>query len=414
MKLSTNNKLIVIIFGIIIITIITYNFSKCFGDKKNRVEGFNPLDPNDWNKLINDAKNAVEDLANQVIRAIRDGVLDAFKHVLDFFNGIKDRFENLGKGINDITNGMMAEMKAIGNMFEVGGKDVGAILSDIQYVPPFVGAAFDMEAANIGTAIKKSDDDLRGLFESLPDVFDPYLFDPSNHDGVFDRLYRISVMYSNCGGKMIKNFAGCFFFYLLNAIGVLLYSIFIAFPVWLIKVSSGIDISCYIDKGFDGLDCVDEFWKGLTGYHLFHYSDFILDKCYYCDGIPHKGIHDPVYEPEPVQPVFQPPKFPESVNNAINNLDIDYNPDNGEIPMRLKSMGRFLGNDTKSVPSWMIEQGIDPIVSSNFNSASAGLNTFNLSAAQLVDDFNNNIPNAFNNSASDLFKGGAEIKAAFQ
>ena len=77
-------------------------------------------------------------------------------------------------------------------------------------------------------------------------------------------------------------------------------------------------------------------------------------------------------------------------------------------------MGKFLGNNTKDVPDWVISQGIDSTVASNFNAASANLNHFNVDANQLITDFNVNIPAAFKNAANNLYKGGAEIDAAFR
>jgi len=219
-------------------------------------------------------------------------------------------------------------------------------------------------------------------------------------------------MYLKCGVKKVMYFPACFFFYALNAIGVMLFTVFVSFPIWVILLSTGVDLTCYVELGLDGLDCVDQFWKGLTGYHLFHYPDYILDKCYYCDGIPHKGLYDHgLFEPD--QPTFQAPPFPQVISNAINQIGIDYDPDTGTIPLRLKSMGKFLGNDTKNVPDWEISEGIDSTIASNFNTASSNLNVFNTDANQLITDFKVNIPNAFSGAEQKLKDGGNELKSVF-
>lgn len=132
--------------------------------------------------------------------------------------------------------------------------------------------------------------------------------------------------------------------------------------------------------------------------------------------MPHKSIHDNSSDPDPSQPVLTPPDFPKDLSNAADNIKADYDPVTGKIPLRLKYMGRFLGNDTKEISEndpWVLSEDIDPDLRGNFNNASSNMSKFQQSSDQLVDDFKNNIPNKFSNATDKLQAGGNDIKAFF-
>ena len=411
MRISTHHKLFIVVFGILLLTIFTYNINKLF--VPTSVEGMdNFMDPNYWKDLIRKGEEAVTNQANSVINSIISGIMSVVQPIIDFWAQTEARFENIKNGSVDIGNGILAEMDATKYLFNTATNDIGNVLSDIDYIYPYVGAALEMESANIGEAIKQSDDDLTAFFNSLEKVFDPYLVDSANKDGLFDRLFKAANMYLECGIKKVKHLRSCLFLYFINMVGVMFYSLFISYPIWLVKRVTGVDISGPINYIFVGMDDIDRMCMSYTGYNLFQYSPSILEKCYYCDGVPHKGIYDNRLNPEPNQPIVQAPPFPKEITNSINQISVDWNTTNGQIPMRLQEMGKFLGNDTKDVPEWVIAKGIDPTVASNFNTASANLNHFNIDSNQLITDFNVNIPNAFKHTEDSIYKGAAKLKAA--
>ena len=71
----------------------------------------------------------------------------------------------------------------------------------------------------------------------------------------------------------ITNFKSCFFWYFLEIIGWLLY-LPIEFIVWLFCLH---DLEKYAWKGLDKVDC---FISGITGFYLFKHSDAVNQKCY--------------------------------------------------------------------------------------------------------------------------------------
>jgi hypothetical protein len=71
----------------------------------------------------------------------------------------------------------------------------------------------------------------------------------------------------------IFHFKDCFFWYLLEIIGCILWLPF-GFIIWLFDLHEHEKILWGIKDDFD------EFIYGLIGFHLFHYSDTIMKKCY--------------------------------------------------------------------------------------------------------------------------------------
>ena len=430
--MSKTNKITLLVFSILMLIIVSYGINQYFYPKI--VEG-NVED--DINRAMNVVKEEAEKAANLIKREtekafnklgnmIKEGFEKMFKPLIDAFDNLANRGKNLGYGIQNCNRGLKMSFEAIGFMFKTGGEDVGNLMTQLKYAPPYIKSAFEMESANIGSAIKKSDDDINNLFTALKTPFDPYLVDSrpltdaqGDHpyaDGVFDRTYRYTVFQMGCARKRTINFAPCFFYYFLHAIGAAMNYVFVVGPIELVKlITKGYDITCFYDRFFDGVDCIDRFWLGFSGYHLFHYSDYILNKCYYCDGMPHKSINDNSVDPNPKQPVLKPPDFPRDLKNAADELKHDYDPDNGKIPMRLKMMGRFLGNDTKSLEDnpWIISEGIDSSITSNFNQASADLKHLSDASDKMVNDFNVVIPSKFADADKLFEKGGREINAAF-
>ena len=90
--------------------------------------------------------------------------------------------------------------------------------------------------------------------------------------GLFGWKYLVKVV------TWIFNFAGCFFWYMLEIIGQILYLPF-RFLFWVMGCT-GDKIEKGIWKVVDGIDC---FFFDLTTYHVFRYSPEIIEKCYSCN-----------------------------------------------------------------------------------------------------------------------------------
>lgn len=121
---------------------------------------------------------------------------------------------------------------------------------------------------------------LGGIFGFLRDLF-RYLFNYINR--VFENIAksfayipRVFVWigsYITGGMKFIVNLPKCYMWYILEAIGQLLY-LPIKFLVWIAALQS---TERQIWNQIENIDCMV---KKSTGYHLIHYSDTIQDRCY--------------------------------------------------------------------------------------------------------------------------------------
>jgi hypothetical protein len=81
--------------------------------------------------------------------------------------------------------------------------------------------------------------------------------------------------YLECGAQKIGKLPQCMGWYLLEVLGHILYLPF-AFFFWLFSLQS---IEKMIWNVLEDIDC---FFYASTGYHLIHYSDSIINKCYKC------------------------------------------------------------------------------------------------------------------------------------
>lgn len=90
----------------------------------------------------------------------------------------------------------------------------------------------------------------------------------------FFSKYLASIF--QCGGKMIKNFPGCIFWYILEIIGQILYLPF-RFIFWLFCMQD-------FERSMWALvSQIDDYLHSISGFSLIHYPDFIIQDCYMCN-----------------------------------------------------------------------------------------------------------------------------------
>ena len=325
-----------------------------------------------------------------------------FAGVIKFVESIEPRINHIGNAITDIGLGFKDGMVAIGDSIGYAGSDMINIMSaGIDVVPPFLGEALKAEAENINNVIEESNQGLNDFFKALPKAVDPYLFDSSSaHDGLFDRLAKYINMYMNCGFKIFKNLYFCLIFYILDTVLEIIKLFFVTIPIFLVGLI-GINVSPYYGMIYAQIVNIDDVFFSLSGYHLFFYSDTVLDTCYFCDGIPHKGRSDYPLKTPPGQPVLSAPAFPADIRNSTKALSDTYN---NVIPKQMKAVGRFLGNSINS----------DMEVSDGYTNAANNMKSgFNGAISTAANHFNNIIPGEFATARDDFNNVGTEFNAAF-
>lgn len=362
---------------------------------------------------------------------IKGGTVNIFQQALDGLKKLPKHLISFQKALDNLGKAFNSEAGAIGKSLKYMGTDFADIMAGLKDAPPFLNAAFEEEANNIKSVFDTGAGDLTDWFNAAPSAFDPYLFDTNpisdEHplpDGVFDRTSRYIQMYSNCTNKYSNNFLRCMGWYFLDTLGQTAYLLTVTQPIFLINLLSGCDVSKYYEMGFNGIECIDEAWYGFAGFHLIHYSDYTLNLCYYCDGIPHKGTNDHIAAPEPTMPMLSAPDFPQDIANSNKAMDRDFN---HIIPARMGAIGKFITNNIDKVNNINVGNaevgqllsgftGISdevPISDKYRNAAKSIKDGLGDAVGRAEQHFGQDIPNAFNDATSDFDEMSRNFHDAF-
>ena len=236
MKISLLHKCIISFIGIILITSIIQNLLK----KNEKIQEGLDMPSGD-----------------QIGNMIKDGFMS-------LFDKIKNGFDQMVASIMGIIN-------KIQNFFDHTLRDIG---QDLEYAFEDIGNGIKLEFKNLGIGLKTGFQD---IFEYM--TLFKYVF--SYIDDVFTKYIGSRI---NCGLQKIGKIRSCFIFYFMDMIGHILYYVFVFMPVWIIKlVTNGfIDLQPSVDLGQNMIDCIDDFSYGMSGYHIVHYPQWVLDECYLC------------------------------------------------------------------------------------------------------------------------------------
>lgn len=159
---------------------------------------------------------------------------DPFKPLTDFgknmekgfgvFKEIGERLKRIKYGFDDIGNGIKNEFKGLGDGLNIGVTDIGRLL---EYVFIFTGS------------------------------------------------------YINCGVHFLKNLKGCIFYYLMEALGQILY-LPVRFVIWLLKVCKLGNMQPYADKLWTYVEKGDKLIYNYANMHISHYPKSVRQTCYVC------------------------------------------------------------------------------------------------------------------------------------
>ena len=170
-----------------------------------------------------------EDIADAFMKPLKpliDGgnkMVDFFNKIPAFFDEVKNRFKKIKGGFDDIFGGIGDEFNGLGAGLELGVSDISKLL---EFVFIFVGS------------------------------------------------------YLSCGVYFLTNLKSCFFYYLFEYFGQLLY-LPVRILVWFLLIFK-IKLQPIIDKIWAGLEKVDQFVYKYGKLHIIHYSHNVRQKCYVC------------------------------------------------------------------------------------------------------------------------------------
>jgi hypothetical protein len=181
------------------------------------------------NRTIRDGVSGLSNTLNSMIDGLQKGVKGFFSVLLiivNFINETASRFIQMGNGMNQIfTSLFVTEVNALGKGLRIGFNNVGELM---KWSGEFV------------------------------------------------------FSYINCGVQYIQNMHRCIYFYALDTVGYLLYTIFIEIPLWIMKTFLRMDLYGTLDKLWEKVYEADKYVFGLTGFHIAHYPKNVRDLCYNC------------------------------------------------------------------------------------------------------------------------------------
>uniref|UniRef100_A0A6C0HGR0 Uncharacterized protein n=1 Tax=viral metagenome TaxID=1070528 RepID=A0A6C0HGR0_9ZZZZ len=177
-------------------------------------------------------------------KSIREGLDDPVGDAIrESIENTKRTFEQAGESLKksfEIFNEVTKGFKKMSNFFNSIGDIFSYIPKLCKYLAWYIGH----------------------VFENITQAF---LYIPA--------IFKWLGSYITGGMKFITNMNKCFGWYVLDIIGQIYYSPF-KFIFWLFNLQS---VESFIWDIAESIDCSV---RKYTGYHLIHYSDSIIDRCY--------------------------------------------------------------------------------------------------------------------------------------
>lgn len=192
--------------------------------------------------------------------------------------------------IGDI-EGIISDIEGAISAIEGGIADFASILGDMISMAAFVFNSFwtvifwiILVIVGLDSIIllQKAEQEYYDITDNIANVgiYLDTLFDKTLKD--FFTKYLPSGW--NCMTKMIRNFPGCIAYYIIDAIGQILYLPF-RIVFWIFCLSD------FERMMWDFLRSLDDNIKSTFGFHLLHYPDSIIQDCYTCNLEPMPVFH---------------------------------------------------------------------------------------------------------------------------
>lgn len=232
---------------------ITEGFSFTGGDEEDEtvIEG---MSARDWFRKTFDKKN-IERAFTDLGHDIKGGIDKAGREIKGGLEKVKTGLEKAG---DDIKNGLLAPLKPLIEFFQKIDRFFKSIPCRIKH--------FNSGFKEFGIGLKMQFDNLgKGLKLGFSDIF------------------SLIGTLGTCGIHFIKNLGNCIFYYILEMIGHIIYTIFFVFPMYVIKSITGADMMSYVEQLWKLFYYFDRLLYSMTKMHFMHYPDSIVQQCYTCN-----------------------------------------------------------------------------------------------------------------------------------
>ena len=198
--------------------------------------------PDEIKKLGDDIKDGAKDVGDDVKDAAEgamrdiilkpfaeltagiDALIQDFLRIVCFLNNVPSRFANIGAGFDSVFKGVEEEFVALGYAIELGYTSIASLIF---------------------------------------------------HASLYLRSYL------DCATKMITNFGDCFFFYIFEVVGQVLYLPF-RIIMWVFITFFSLSLYETEKKIWNSIYDLNDLLFPYLGFHIARYSKSVRDKCYTC------------------------------------------------------------------------------------------------------------------------------------
>ena len=238
------------------------------------------------NEAVNKVSDEITKIANEAMDAVMgpiNDIIKQIKQITDMFKSVPDRFKNISSGLGDMGNGIPQAFDVLGRNLKSGfdGFDKTFIDSFAKLGTDFKDGG-DMIKSGINDEIRVIDTEIGGLFSDIVEFIVSF---KKVFQYIRDFFANFVKSYINCGVYKVTNLHRCFFYYMLEAIGQILY-LPVRIFVYFVEYYTGCPIQPQVDMIWELVYCIDDNIKDFCGYSMIHYPQFVLDMCYLCDVAP--------------------------------------------------------------------------------------------------------------------------------
>ena len=223
----------------------------------------------------------VEDLIDDAIDAVISPIVDAVNSVIKVFTDIIDWISGIPDMINDVIDELVGFLEDILESLKSMIMDVVDGIDDM--ITNFerlicLFESFPVRAENILHGFNN-------IFIGIGEQFE--LFIQAGEMGFKEtsRYAKLSGIYTHnyiqCLFKFLRNSYKCFFYYILDLIGKILYIPF-SLLFWLSKTLFGIDLYPIETRTWKFLELINNFVFSTLGFHIIHFPQKVREDCYSC------------------------------------------------------------------------------------------------------------------------------------
>jgi len=260
-----------------------FSFTGDYEEEDTIIEGLNiGRKFKDFGKKIKDVGKKPKEIFNKDLGKNPKEIFNK-----DFGKNPKEIFnKDFGKNIinKDLGKKMQGELKNVGKKIKGGLEKAGDKITNALLKPFIPMIATFKTVANFFKSIPCRIRHFNGGFRELGDGL------KSQFDNLgkglklgFSDIFGLIGTLGTCGIHFLKNLGNCIFYYILEMIGHIIYTIFFVFPVYVIKSITGMDMMSYVKQLWKIFYYFDSIIYSATRMHFMHFPDSVIKQCYTCD-----------------------------------------------------------------------------------------------------------------------------------